>query len=75
MGFAKISNIFRVLDIPDIPFFQGGDEHSMLGPSVRMKKKKSPHPWELYMYLYSFCRFDFYLWPFYLIFCVLPFMF
>ena len=35
LGVAKISNIFGVLEIPDIFF----GEELMLGPSLRMKKK------------------------------------
>ena len=45
----------------------------MLGPSLWMKKK-STSLGVIYVLIYFFCC-DFYLWHFYLIFCVLPFMF
>ena len=38
-----------------------------------MKKNEST-PMGLYMYLYTFCCFDFYIWHLYFIFCVLPFV-
>ena len=67
LGVAKITNIFRVLDIPDIFFFfffgGGGGEQLTLGPSLPMKKKMRVPPGNYIctVYLYTFLCFDLYL--------------
>ena len=69
----KFQIFFGVLDIP-IFFFWGGGVNGRCWSKPTYEEKNESTPLGLYIYLYTFCCFDYYIWYLYFIFCVLPFV-